>query len=119
MKHAIGDEMTRGDHASVSNQMYALYAMGKDAIAMKAVVGEEALTAEDKQVLKFHDKFEQLFVTQGEYQQRTIFDSLDICWELLSDFPRDKLTRIGEKVKDQYYARGANKHNDDQIQEKK
>lgn len=117
MKHAIGYNkeikkmMTREDHSDVSNQMYALYAMGKDAIAMKAVVGEEALTAEDKQVLKFHDKFEQQFVTQGEYQQRDIFESLDICWELLSDFPRDKLTRIGEKYKDKFYARGAK--NDD------
>ena len=91
--------------------------MGKDAIAMKAVVGEEALTAEDKQVLEFHDKFEEFFVSQGEYQQRDIFDSLDICWELLSYIPRDKLTRINEKYKDKYYARGANA--DGQIEEKK
>lgn len=124
MKHAIGYNkelqkmMTRDDHAEVSNQMYSLYAQGKDALAMKAVVGEEALTPEDKQVLKFHDKFEKLFVQQGEYEDRDIFKSLDICWELLSDFPADKLTRIKEETKTKYFARGAGAE-DGQIEEKK
>jgi len=103
--------------------MYALYAMGKDAIAMKAVVGEEALTPEDKQVLKFHDKFEKQFVSQGEYQERDIFESLDICWELLSDFPIDKLTRIKDSTKEKFFARGAAASGKDvvdgQIEEKK
>lgn len=85
---------------------------------MKAVVGEEALTPDDRQVLKFHDRFEKEFVAQDEYQQRPIFESLDICWELLRDFPRDKLTKIGEKIKDKYYARFGDDE-EGQIEERK
>ena len=88
--------MTREDHPDVSNQMYAFYAQGKDTQAMKAVVGEEALNDDDRKFLKFHDEFESQFVNQGEYEPRNIFDSLDKCWELLSQFPRDKLTKIKE-----------------------
>lgn len=56
MKSAIGEGMTRKDHSDVSNQLYAAYAIGKDVIAMKAVVGEEALSQEDMLYLEFHDK---------------------------------------------------------------
>lgn len=65
MKRAIGKDMTRDDHADVSNQMYANYAIGKDVLAMKAVVGEEALTQEDLLYLEFLEKFERKFLTQG------------------------------------------------------
>ena len=64
MKSAIGEGMTRKDHADVSNQLYACYAIGKDVQAMKAVVGEEALTAEDLLYLEFLNKFEKTFITQ-------------------------------------------------------
>jgi len=73
MKRAIGKGMTRVDHPDVSNQMYSLYAQGKDSMAMKAVVGEEALTEDDKLYLKFHDRYENEFVKQGYYENRTIF----------------------------------------------
>lgn len=56
MKSAIGEGMTRKDHSDVSNQLYAAYAMGKDALAMRAVVGVEALSQEDLLYLEFHDK---------------------------------------------------------------
>lgn len=85
--------------------MYALYAQGKDTQAMKAVVGEEALTEEDKLYLQFHDRYEQEFVNQGYYENRTIFDSLDRAWDLLSLFQREKLSKIGNKIKDQFYMR--------------
>ena len=65
MKSAIGEKLTRGDHGDVSNQLYAKYAIGRDAAAMKAVVGEEALSSEDKLALEFLDKFERNFVGQG------------------------------------------------------
>merc|ERR1711927_129270 len=78
MKSGIGKGMTREDHADVSNQMYACYAMGKDVEAMKAVVGEEALTDEDHLYLEFIDKFEEQFIAQGPYQNRDIFDSLNV-----------------------------------------
>ncbi|KAJ3283321.1 Vacuolar ATP synthase subunit B [Rhizoclosmatium sp. JEL0117] len=66
MKSAIGENMTRKDHGDVSNQLYAKYAIGRDAAAMKAVVGEEALNQEDKLSLEFLDKFEKTFIAQGE-----------------------------------------------------
>ena len=65
MKSAISEKLTRGDHGDVSNQLYAKYAIGRDAAAMKAVVGEEALSSEDKLALEFLDKFERNFVGQG------------------------------------------------------
>merc|ERR1712130_216762 len=106
MKSAIGKGMTREDHSPVSNQMYANYAMGKDVEAMKAVVGEEALSTEDKLYLEFKEKFEKKFITQGSYQKRTIFESLDLAWELLRIFKRESLKKISKKVLDKYYPRG-------------
>ena len=110
MKAAIGDEYTREDHPPVAKQMYKLYAEGKDTIAMKAVVGAEALGPEELLFLKFHDKFEAEFINQGEYETRTIFDSLDVAWELLSYFEKEQLAEIPPKIKDMYFAkRGGNK----------
>jgi V-type H+-transporting ATPase subunit B len=105
MKSAIGAGRTRNDHGDVSNQLYAKYAIGRDAAAMKAVVGEEALSSEDKLSLEFLDKFERTFVTQGAYEQRTIFESLDLAWQLLRIYPKELLNRIPAKVLDQYYQR--------------
>ncbi|KAB8346176.1 hypothetical protein FH972_023222 [Carpinus fangiana] len=105
MKSAISG--TRKDHGDVSNQMYAKYAIGKDAASMKAVVGEEALSAEDKLSLEFLDKFERQFVAQGPYEKRTIFESLDLAWSLLRVFPKEQLNRIPAKVLDEWYARKA------------
>lgn len=95
MKSAIGDELTRKDHSDVSNQLvcvicipyvsigmkadmtlqYAKYAIGRDAASMKAVVGEEALSSEDKLALEFLEKFEKQFVGQGECPLESIFAS--------------------------------------------
>jgi len=105
MKSAIGEGMTRRDHAAVSNQMYANYAIGKDAQAMKAVVGEEALSSEDLLYLEFLDKFEHKFLAQGNYESRDIYQSLDIAWSLLRLFPKEMLRRIPEKTLDEFYNR--------------
>ena len=105
MKSAIGEGMTRDDHGSVSNQLYASYAQGKDVIAMKAVVGEEALSQEDKLYLAFTEKFETKFIAQGPYQARSIFESLDLAWSLLRAFPRELLKKIPKKALDIYYKR--------------
>ncbi|TRM60521.1 V-type ATPase [Schizophyllum amplum] len=84
MKSAIGEKLTRGDHGDVSNQLYAKYAIGRDAAAMKAVV--------------------------GAYESRTIFESLDLAWSLLRIFPKEQLNRINPKIIAEYYARkGARK----------
>ena len=105
MKSAIGEGMTRKDHSEVSNQLYACYAIGKDVQAMKAVVGEEALSPEDLLYLEFLDKFEGKFVNQGLYDNRSIFDSLDLAWSLLRMFPREMLRRITAQTLDQFYDR--------------
>ncbi|ORX71651.1 V-type ATPase [Linderina pennispora] len=107
MKSAIGEGLTRKDHGDVSNQLYAKYAIGRDAAAMKAVVGEEALSQEDKLSLEFLDKFERSFISQGPYENRTIFDSLDLAWSLLRIFPKEMLNRIPQKVIQEYYTRNA------------
>ena len=104
MKSAIGEGMTRSDHGEVSNQLYACYAIGKDVLAMKAVVGEEALSDEDLLYLEFLEKFEKKFVFQGPYDNRTIFESLDLAWELLRIFPREMLRRISHKTLDARYS---------------
>lgn len=105
MKSAIGEGMTRKDHADVSNQLYAKYAIGRDAQAMKAVVGEEALNQEDKLSLEFLEKFEKNFITQGHNECRTIEESLDIGWSLLRIFPREMLNRIPQDILNEYYHR--------------
>jgi len=105
MKNAIGKKHTRADHPEVSNQMYANYAIGRDVQAMKAVVGEEALTTEDFLYLEFLEKFEHKFLAQGFYESRDIYNSLDIGWSLLRTFPREMLGRITKETLDEYYNR--------------
>jgi V-type H+-transporting ATPase subunit B len=107
MKSAIGEGRTRKDHGDVSNQLYAKYAIGRDAASMKAVVGEEALSSEDKLSLEFLEKFEKTFISQSAYESRTIFESLDLAWSLLRIYPKELLNRIPAKMLDQYYARKA------------
>lgn len=109
MKSAIGAKHTRADHSDVSNQMYAAYATGRDAASMKAVVGEDALSQEDKLTLEFMERFEKEFVTQGAYETRSIFDSLDIGWSLLRIMPKEMLNRISPKIMKEYYSRKSTK----------
>jgi len=99
----IGDGKTRADHADVMNQLYAAYARGKNAKELAVVLGESALSEEDLLFVRFSDAFEQRFVRQGEHENRTIQQSLDLGWELLRMLPRNELKRIKEKFLQQYY----------------
>ncbi|CAG8481093.1 4913_t:CDS:10 [Ambispora gerdemannii] len=105
MKSAIGEGMTRKDHSDVSNQLYAKYAIGRDAAAMKAVVGEEALNQEDKLSLEFLEKFEKSYIAQGPYESRTIYEGLDLAWSILRIFPKEMLNRIPQKILQEFYQR--------------
>ncbi|KAF9581749.1 Vacuolar ATP synthase subunit B, partial [Lunasporangiospora selenospora] len=105
MKSAIGEKLTRKDHGDVSNQLYAKYAIGRDAAAMKAVVGEEALNQEDKLSLEFLEKFEKTYIAQGNYESRTVFESLDQAWSLLRIFPKEMLNRIPHGLLAEFYQR--------------
>ncbi|KAI9869496.1 MAG: Vacuolar ATP synthase subunit B [Trichoglossum hirsutum] len=107
MKSAIGEGMTRRDHGDVSNQLYAKYAIGRDAASMKAVVGEEALSAEDKLSLEFLEKFERNFISQSPYESRSIYDSLELAWSLLRIYPKELLNRIPAKIINEFYQRSA------------
>ncbi|KFZ13310.1 hypothetical protein V502_06689 [Pseudogymnoascus sp. VKM F-4520 (FW-2644)] len=109
MKSAIGEGNTRKDHGDVSNQLYAKYAIGKDAMAMKAVVGEEALSSEDKLSLEFLEKFERTFISQSPYESRTIYESLDQAWGLLRIYPKELLNRIPAKILAEFYQRSERK----------
>jgi V-type H+-transporting ATPase subunit B len=105
MKSAIGEGFTRVDHPEVSNQLYAFYAIGKDTQAMKAVVGEEALTEDDRLYLEFLERFEGQFLRQGPYDARDIFKSLDVAWSLLRLFPDKMLKKINPKNLEKFYKR--------------
>ena len=99
----IGAEKTRKDHSDVMNQLYAAYAQGKNAKELAVVLGESALTEEDVLFVKFSDAFEDRFVRQGEYENRTIEESLRIAWELLCMLPRNLLKRVRDEFIEEYY----------------
>jgi V/A-type H+-transporting ATPase subunit B len=103
MNEGIGEGRTRADHLGVSDQCYSAYAEGRDVRSLVAVVGEEALSVRDRLNLKFADVFEERFVTQGVDENRTIEQTLDLGWELLSMFPEGELKRIDEQYIKQYY----------------
>ena len=98
----IGDGKTREDHASTMNQLFACYARGKEAKELMVILGEAALTPIDRIYAKFADEFEEKYVNQGYNANRTIEETLNIGWELLSMFPKSELKRIKESMYDKY-----------------
>lgn len=97
MNAAIGEGLTRDDHRALADQLYALYAEGRDLRRMMAIVGEEALSADDRRVLEFADRFEREYVGQGR-AQRTVEQTLDLGWDLLQPFPVELLKRVSEQM---------------------
>ncbi|MFX1367592.1 MAG: V-type ATP synthase subunit B [Promethearchaeota archaeon] len=93
MKEGIGEGMTRFDHKEVQAQLYYGYSEGIDLRDLVAVVGSEALTDRDQKYLKFADRFEQEFIGQGEFEDRSFEQTLDLGWTLLSEFPERELKR--------------------------
>ena len=98
----IGEGKTREDHAGTMNQLFAAYARGKDAKELMTILGEAALSDDDKQFAKFADAFEQRYVNQGNNTNRSIEDTLNLGWELLSLLPRTELKRIKPALIDKY-----------------
>ncbi|BBL62754.1 V-type ATP synthase subunit B [Methanobrevibacter arboriphilus] len=97
MSGGIGENRTREDHSGVSDQLYSAYAEGRDLRDLVAVVGEEALTERDQKFLKFADAFEEEFITQAKDEDRTIQETLDLGWKLLSLLPKAELKRVKEE----------------------
>lgn len=106
MNLGIGPGKTREDHRAVSDQLYALYAQGRDVRRLAAIVGEEGLTDSDKRLLKFAQDFEQEFVNQGD-REREIGDTLDLGWKFLRYLPKDRLTRMQPELIERYYGRSS------------
>ena len=104
----IGEGRTRKDHAATMNQLFAAYARGKDAKELMVILGEAALTDIDKKYAEFADKFEKEYVSQGFNANRTIEQTLDIGWRLLTILPRSELKRIDDELLDIYYDKALN-----------
>ncbi|ABS56858.1 ATP synthase, B subunit [Methanoregula boonei 6A8] len=103
MNLGIGKGHTREDHKKVSDQMYAGYAEGNDLRGLVAIVGKDALSERDRGLLEFADLFEDKFVRQGYDEDRTIEDTLDLGWDLLSTLPVEQLTRIDRDLINKYH----------------
>ena len=101
----IGEGRTRIDHASTMNQLFAAYARGKDAKELMVILGEAALTDIDKLYAKFAEQFEQEYVSQGFDTNRTIEETLNLGWKLLSILPRSELKRISDTMLDEHYGK--------------
>ncbi|MFB6164412.1 MAG: V-type ATP synthase subunit B, partial [Haloarculaceae archaeon] len=94
-------------HADVSDQMYAAYAEGEDLRDLVNIVGREALSERDNKYLDFADRFEQEFVQQGFRTERSIDETLDLGWQLLSMLPKQELNRVDEDLIEEYYVEDA------------
>jgi V/A-type H+-transporting ATPase subunit B len=102
MDNGVGEGYTREDHGDLSDQLYALYAEGQSLRDLVAIVGEDALSDKDEKILEFTNQFEKQFIDQGLQQNRSIEDSLDLAWDLLSIVPRGELVKLDNELKDKY-----------------
>jgi V/A-type H+-transporting ATPase subunit B len=103
MKDGIGEGMTREDHAHIASQLFAAYSHVKDVRALAAVIGEEELTPLDKVYMEFGERFEREFLSQGEYEDRSIGETLDLGWKVISTLPKSELSRITDEELSKYY----------------
>ena len=107
MKDGVGKGFTREDHYDVSNQLFASYSKVQDARSLASVIGEDELSELDKQYLAFGDAFERRFVHQSLVDNRTIAETLDLGWKLLTMLPRGELDRVDAKTIEAHYVEGA------------
>jgi V/A-type H+-transporting ATPase subunit B len=105
MNAGIGQGHTRSDHRSIADQLYALYAQGRDLRRLMAIIGEAALSGDDRRVLAFAKSFEEQFVGQG-LANREVVETLDLAWELLAPLPVEMLKRIPLEYIQQYHQAG-------------
>ncbi len=103
MKDGIGEGYTRADHSAVANQLFACYARVQDARSLASVIGEEELSPSDKKLMAFGRRFDEEFIRQGENVNRTIDQTLDLGWRLLSTLPREELDRMDDKLIEEHY----------------
>lgn len=99
----IGEGKTREDHADLMNQLFAAYSRGKEAKELAVILGDSAINDEDKAFAKFSDAFEDRYVRQGEYQNRTYQDTLELGWDLLTMIPVKELKRVRDAYIEKYF----------------
>ena len=102
MSDGIGEERTREDHRNLSSQLYAAYARARQVQRLAAIVGEEELSLTDRRYLEFARSFERRFLGQKDDEERTIFTTLDLGWELAMLLPAQELTRVREEEVEKY-----------------
>jgi V/A-type H+-transporting ATPase subunit B len=105
MKDGIGPGMTRDDHKELSSQIFAAYSRVKSIRSLASVIGEEELSDLDKRYLAFGDRFERDFLAQGERENRSIEQTLELGWQILTTLPRAELYRIKERTLEKYYTK--------------
>ena len=99
----IGEGKTREDHSDVMNQLFASYARGKEVVELQSILGGSSLNEIDDLYVNFTQSFEEEYINQGFYENRTIEETLDLGWKLLSILPKHELKRIRTKFIDKYY----------------
>jgi V/A-type H+-transporting ATPase subunit B len=103
MKDGIGKNFTRDDHPHVASQLFATYAKALEVRGLAAIIGAEELSDSDRRYLQFAEAFESRFIGQGEDENRSISETLDLAWELLSMLPANLLIRVSEEELAQHY----------------
>jgi len=103
MKDGIGADYTREDHARVASQLYASYARALEVRNLASIIGAEELSESDKRYMDFAKRFEREFVGQGEDQDRSIVETLDLAWDILSELPPAELSRVREDDISRYH----------------
>lgn len=102
MRDGVGEGLTRDDHKDVSNQLFAAYAKVKNIRGLASILGEDSLSESDRKYLEFGKAFENEFLCQDEFDNRSVAETLDIGWRVLSRLPRGELYRISPKLIDKY-----------------
>lgn len=109
MKDGIGKDDTREDHPRVASQLYSLYARAQETRNLASIIGADELSEGDRRYLSFADAFDRRFVGQGEDDDRSIIETLNLAWALLSMFPKDALSRVNETDLAKYHHSGKDK----------
>ena len=103
MKDGIGEGYTRDDHPAVSNQIFASYSKVQEVLALAQVIGEDELSDIDKKYLEFGKAFEEKFLKQNFDENRSINETIELAWDVLSILPKNELDRIDKKIIDAHY----------------
>jgi V/A-type H+-transporting ATPase subunit B len=103
MKDGVGEGMTRDDHKDLSSQLFAAYSKVHQVRNLASIIGEEEVSEGDKRYLRFGERFERQFMSQGEFENRDIERTLNIGWDVLTEIPREELLRIKQDLLEKYF----------------